>query len=59
MDVARAGSYLEVSSTSLKLSRRLTPVEYAWKISRKFVYRLVVYLLVENLESCFEITATV
>ena len=43
MDVARAGSYLEVSSISLKLSRRLTLVEYAWKIAGKFVYRLVVH----------------
>ena len=38
-----AGSDLEVSSTSLKLSRRLTLVEYAWKVARKFVYKLVVY----------------
>ena len=43
MDVARAGSYLEVSSTSLKLLRRLTLVEYAWKIAGTFVYKLVVY----------------
>ena len=39
----RAGSYLEVSSTSLKLSRRLTLVEYAWKIAGKYVYKLIVY----------------
>ena len=43
MDVARAGSYLEVSSTSLKLLRRLTLVKYAWMIAGKFVYKLVFY----------------